>query len=83
MCAPELVKYGGGDAGGQGDTWLLLLLSMILPTDALLKGGIIAERAASCMRDLVASLFSAEVSRNLGRDSGLVIRSRGRWGKCG
>lgn len=70
------------DAGGQGNAWLFFLSSMILPTGVLVKGGLIAAWLRNCMRYLVTS-FSAAVSKSGGRDSGLVIRSRGRWGKCG
>jgi hypothetical protein len=36
-----------------------------------------------CMKGLVLNACSVKDSRRIRWDSGLVIRSRGRWGKCG
>ena len=36
-----------------------------------------------CMRDLIRVLCFSKNSNRVTRDSGFVIRSRGRWGKCG
>lgn len=42
-----------------------------------------AGRARECMRVLFHSLYAVGDSRGTRRDCRLVIRSRGRWGKCG
>lgn len=37
-----------------------------------------------CMRDLIWILcFLKDLGKRISSDCGLVIRSRGRWGKCG
>ncbi|KAL5720365.1 hypothetical protein ACHQM5_004640 [Ranunculus cassubicifolius] len=36
-----------------------------------------------CMRELIQILCIVKKSERILRDWGLVIRSRGRWGKCG
>lgn len=46
--------------------------------------GILLKEDRSCMRDLVVQFVCVvKNSERLRRDCGLVIRSRGRWGKCG
>nr|DAD37629.1 TPA_asm: hypothetical protein HUJ06_008270 [Nelumbo nucifera] len=42
-----------------------------------------AAEEEECMRDLVWFLCFIKNSKRVRRDCGLVIRSRGRWGKCG
>lgn len=82
--AAEGANHGGADAGAEKE--VVLGLSMIVPVG----GGLIvlgfvssAVSAGECMRALFRSLYEVGDSRGTRRDCGLVIRSRGRWGKCG
>lgn len=75
---------GGGDEGGRVEEGLLD--HFMIGVAGGLVARVIVSRAAVCMRDRLDRLPCLRYPENWRRpgwDCGLVIRSRGRWGKCG
>lgn len=84
MDAAERANRWGDDAGAEPEEDLGL--SMIVQVG----GGVIVlalvpkvGKTGECMRVLFRSLWAVADSRGTRRDCGFMIRSRGRWGKCG